>query len=131
MRKESIIYRLEGKEFFDFLNKMASNEVDFTKEDAIQALLITSLNPIDYNLAEKLCAKFIESSDYEIKNLSVISIGHISRVYKKLVSEKLYETLKNIYFDQTSTFSETASDALDDIQMFLGLPKPTKNGRCF
>ena len=124
MKKESTIHELKGKEFFNFLNRMVSNKGHFNKEDIIQALLVMSLNPIDYNLAENLCTTFIESKDYEIKNLSIISIGHIARVYKKLVDETLYNKVKELYFDKESPFSETASDTLDDIQIFLGIQKP-------
>ncbi len=122
--QKSVIYNLKGKDFFDFLNKMIASQTSFSKDDVIQSLLVMSLNPIDFNIAEKLCEKFIESEDQEIRNLSIMAVGHIARVYKKLVNEKLYQYIKDIYLERKNQFSVTASETLDDIQCFLHIPKP-------
>ena len=83
-----------------------------------------SLNEIDFELADKLCTKFIHDKDKDIKVASLQAIGHIARVYKKLVNKDLYNYICKIYKDKKHPQCGYAEDALSDIQIFLNIPKP-------
>jgi hypothetical protein len=126
MNKENIIYKLDDAELLDYVRFVILKNTDLEEDDIIQSILAISLNPVDYDLADKLCTKFIESENYNIKNMSIMAVGHIARVYKKLVNEELYKKIQIMYLDQGNPFSGLASDTLDDIQIFLGIPKLRK-----
>jgi|LakMenEpi03Aug12_release.lakeMendotaPanAssembly.Ray.scaffolds.fasta_scaffold632125_2 hypothetical protein len=124
MKKQSIIYKLKDKELFDFLIAMINEKVDFEKDDVIQSLLVMSLNEIDYDLADKLCTKFIHNEDLDIRVISIQAIGHIARVYEKLINKDLYDDICKIYKDKKHPLCGYVEDALNDIQIFLKIPKP-------
>lgn len=128
MKKQSIIYELQGQRFLDFLTAMISDEIDFEKDDVIQSLLVMSLNEIDYKLADELCAKFIYDNDQDIKIICIQAIGHIARVYEKLVNKRLYDYICEIYKDKKHPLCGYVEDALNDIQIFLKIPKPDDIG---
>ncbi len=128
MKKQSIIYELKDQEFFDFLTAMIDEKVDFEKDDVIQSLLVMSLNEINYDIADKLCTKFIHDKDFDISALSVMAISHIARVYGKLVNKELYDYICEIYKDKKHPLCGHVDEALSGIQVSLKIPKPDDIG---
>lgn len=109
-----------------FMNSLINNKFDLEYDEAKHALLLMSLNPIDFKIAESLCEKYLINEDDSLHYLSLLCIGHIARVYEKLVKKELYNKIIEIYFGDNEKLSHGAESALDDIQMFLKIKKPVR-----
>lgn len=122
------IFETEPSKLFEFIKAILDGTIIFDKEDVRNSLLLMSLNKVDYELADKLCTNFIHDKDEDISRLSVQAIGHIARVYEKLINKDLYEYICEIYKDKKHPLCGYVEDALNDIQIFLKIPKPDDIG---
>ena len=118
------VFEMETPKLFKFIKEVLNEKITVDKEIIKDILLLMSLNEVDYELADKLCSKFVHDKDFDISKLSVISIGHIARVYKKLVNNELYNYICKIYKDKKHLLYDSAEDVLNDINIFLKIPKP-------
>lgn len=84
----------------------------------LNAILYYATNDVNFELAQKLCILYYNSPIKELKYISIVCIGHIARVYKKLVDEQILENITKMAFDSHHEFYGVADDTLDDIEMF-------------
>lgn len=127
MINKNPIYQLDHDDLIKYISSIIDERIILENDkEIIDAILIMCMNDIDYRLTDKLCSKYFYNRDYYVKRMSIMAVGHIARVYGKLVNKELYEQIVCIYLDKSSQYCELASDALDDIQTFLKIPKPQK-----
>lgn len=98
-------------------NNFLKENIDFDEEQTINLIMLFTMNEIDYKLSILLCEKAISSKDYWIKNMAVLGASHIARVYKKGVSEQIYNELKKIISNTEDPFYENAKTALFDLSV--------------
>lgn len=87
--------------------------------EMVHHLLSLSLNEIEFNAAKQLCEAYFKSKNTIIKRLSILCVGHIARVYKKLVEPFMIEDIKKIGSNPNDEFYGVANDALDDIESYV------------
>lgn len=103
MSEEKLIYREVP---FYTQTKMIEllKDKNIEKDDILDIILCVSMNEISFKFAEKVCRKFIKSGDLDIKKLVIISVGHIARVYRKLVHIKIINELIKTYDEKHPEF---------------------------
>lgn len=122
--KFSLSY-LPPKELEIEVEKMISNPTLYSKENFIDALLLLSMNNINFKLADHLTSFCIHSRSKSVKNMAVMAVGHIARVYKRKINQALYCKIVEICLQDKDLFlQEGAYDALCDLRMFLKIPLP-------
>lgn len=92
-------------------------------EEDSAAILYYTLNFINYEIASNLCDIFVKSSDREYKNLGIICVGHLCRIYKKFPILEIIQNLEKEYSNTKSEYWGAIDDTLDDISIFLNIPK--------
>lgn len=118
---------LPPKELKAEIEKMIKNSTVYSTNDFIFALLMLSTNKINFNLADHLASFCIDSQDKYVKDMAIMAVGHIARVYKKRVNQELYRKVIEFYFQDNDLFlQEGAYDALCDLRMFLKIPLPLR-----
>ena len=116
MSNKIVLYKTRSKEIID------SCKISNFKEDS-DVILYYTLNFIDYRIANNLCLIFIEQSSKEYKNLGIVCTGHLCRIYKKAPCLKIMRILEKHYSDKNNEYWGAIDDTLDDISIFLKIPK--------
>ena len=98
----------------------------FSQEEIKDSILISSMNPISFNLAEELCRKFVDNDNETLQFLAITAVGHIARVYKKKVADDIMSKLKTIYEIKNHALRGAVDTAYDDLDVFLHISKPTE-----
>jgi len=124
---EHYLSYLPPKELQVEIAKMIKNPTAYSEDDFIFALLMLSTNKIDFKLTDSLASFCIDSQNEHIKNMAVMAVSHIARVYKKLVNQELYSKIITLYLDESNPLSGQAHETLEDIQIFLKIPFPSRN----
>ena len=99
----------------------SSNLNDFENDNDV--ILYYTLNFINYNTANDLCYLFIKSESTEYKNIGIVCVGHLARLYKQFPSPEILAILEKNYADANSEYWRVIDDTLDDMSIFLGIPK--------
>lgn len=97
------------------LNPIEEEEID----EMIHHLLGLSLYKIEFRAAKQLCEAYFKSQNKSIKHISILCVGHIARVYKKLVDQVIIEEIKRIGLDLNHEFYSVSNDVLDDIESYV------------
>ena len=88
------------------------------KRTAIDALMYACFNVDNADWIQEQCLKILNTNaDKEVKSLAVTCLGHVARMHLKINKEKVMPVLNNLLSDPE--FSGVASDALDDIEVFI------------
>ena len=100
--------------------KMLKDE-NIKKNDIIDIILCAAMNEICFKFAEKMCRKFIKSDDLNMKGLVITAVGHIARVYGKLVDVKILDHVIKAYEGEYAGLQCSAECTLGDIKHFLNI----------
>lgn len=114
---ESITQR--AHEILAFEGPYSQGDIKIIRE----VILSFAMSEVDFTLIEALCEKFIKSKDEDLKRISIICVGHVARVYQREVNSNITAEIYNIYEDKTHQCWGEADTALDDIEIFLKIPK--------
>ena len=83
---------MEPESLKKYLQKVIDFPKSFSQEEIKDSILISSMNPISFNLAEELCRKFVDNDNETLQFLAITAVGHIARVYKKKVADESWES---------------------------------------
>lgn len=120
MSSEKLIYQeVKSLTKTKMIELLKNNNIE--KQDIIDIILCTSMNNVSFKLAEKVCERFIRSEDLDIKYLAVVAVGHIARVYGRLINKKILEEITNLYGGKDPVIYGAAKGSLGDIKVFLNI----------
>ncbi|WP_010304008.1 hypothetical protein [Candidatus Odyssella thessalonicensis] len=122
MTKQSIFSSITNdEEAKELISMILEDKLSVSKQDILDCILVASFNEIDFDLADRVCRKYITSDDPDIKGLTMTAVGHIARVYDRLVDPFTLQCVIDSYLGNDIDLSGQAGSALDDIDNFLGI----------
>jgi hypothetical protein len=124
MEEKHYLYGLSRADLEAEVKRMIEHYDAYSREDLVYALLLLSSNLINYSLADRLASLCIDSPDYWVKNMAVLSVGHMARVYGCRVNQGLYDKVVEIFADRSNPLWGASQSALCDLRMFLKIPLP-------
>ncbi|MBP7190440.1 MAG: hypothetical protein KA998_04295 [Rickettsiaceae bacterium] len=91
-------------------------------DDKAALILLYSMNGLDFDINERLCSKLLKDEDIELRGLAICCVGHIARVYKKLVKEEILHYMLD-HYNKGDPLYYRVDDALDDIEGSLKIKR--------
>ncbi len=85
--------------------------------EIINALLAVVLNGQDWKWSQEHCLHFLNHSDFTVRRVAALCLGHIAGIHGQLDKERVIITLQQHLVDKK--ISGSVQDALEDIEMFL------------
>lgn len=100
------------------------NAERFSDNIIINCILSCSMNEIDFDLAQKLCKKFLFCKNPEIQRIAIISASHIVRVYRRELNNEINKKLIEIYRKKETEYWPEVEEVFEDFEIYLGHSKP-------
>jgi HEAT repeat len=88
-----------------------------TPEEICDALIGVTFHDPDWRWVQEHCLEFLNHENADVRRLAATCLGHIARIHRQLDRDVVVPALKRLEADPE--VAGTASDALDDIRMFL------------
>ena len=88
-------------------------------EDISGVMLSFAIYKINFTFAEALCEKFIKSTNDDLRWYAIICVGHIARVYSRLVNSNIMQEVNRINKDLKHPVWGATDIAFGDINVFL------------
>ncbi|HHW7506536.1 TPA: hypothetical protein ACU21B_000351 [Mannheimia haemolytica] len=110
-----LIYEhLDKVNFKDGMMILTSSEVeDYIKHKVILSLGMYTDEP---SKTKDILFSFLSSEDIELERVSLLSIGHMARVFRNINRRELIEEIKNMKHKEV--LNGVIEDVLDDISIF-------------
>lgn len=108
--REYLMNELENK------YKMIESRVHQAKREdyeLIDLIIPYCVEEVDFEMAEKLCRLYINSAMPNLVYIAVQCVGHIARVYEKLVDIKIIHKIIHIANDHESVYYPSKDQAVD------------------
>ena len=121
-----------GRLVYESLNPITSEEAESVfrtgqPREISRALLRLSLHGPDWGLAERRALEFLSHPDAWVRRNAATSLGHISRLARKLDVDTAVPALLALMADEEA--SAWAGDAPDDIEHYLKIDRRRFIGR--
>jgi hypothetical protein len=87
--------------------------------DICKALVRLAFHDPDLRWVQSLCIELTEHSTIEVQLTAILCLGHLARIHKALDLEKVAPPL--IELRKNQSLSGRVDDAMDDIEIFLGV----------
>lgn len=111
-------------DYYDFDSDRVNELLKSTNvNDKLDALLLTVLGSGDYEASDKLIFQFTNSDESDLRRNSILCIGHLVRIHKRIALEKYIPILDRILSSQDEVVVDNAEDALNDIWIFFDKDK--------
>ena len=81
-------------------------------------LLEIAFSSDDWRWVQGVCLKLLDHPDKNVSGLAITCLGHVARIHSAIDRRKVVPILTRIQ-ESKSPLAGRASDALDDIEMFV------------
>lgn len=85
------------------------------------ALVNVAFHDPDWRWVQDTCLNFTQSHDAGTRQIAVTCLGHLARIHRSLDLDKTVPILNKLMDDPELYVRGCTEDAIDDIQMFMGV----------
>jgi hypothetical protein len=90
-------------------------------EKTIMALLSSAYYVDDWRWVQDRCLQFLDNPNSQVRNVAVVSLGHIARIHSTLDKEKVRPVLEKLRNDPE--IGDEVSQTLEEIEWYLAHPE--------
>jgi hypothetical protein len=92
------------------------------KPEVICSMLVSlALHDSDWRWVQDKCLEFARHPDARVRQVAATCIGHVARIHRTLDLDAVTPVLHQLLSDTEGYVKGCAEDAMDDIQVFMGV----------